>query len=220
VEFNPAQIRALLFDLDGTLIDSSADIAASANHLRLELGLEALDPQLIATYIGDGLEALVRRVLGKEEVAAEAQLFKAYYHEHCVDSTRFYPAVEETIRALHSRAYAMAVVTNKPERISVRILEQLGVGSLFGCVIGGNSTAKKKPDPEPLQLACQKLGVDLRTSCMIGDSRVDVEAGHNAGVPALALLGGIGDEALLKASAPERILSSFSELTQIFKGPR
>ena len=218
MNFDPAGIRALLFDLDGTLIDSTDDIAASVNHLRLALGLPALDTPLIASYVGDGVEALVRRVLKKEDVAAEVEAFKIHYHEHCVDRTRCYPGVEATLQTLHGLGYKMAVVTNKPERISRHILTQLALGDCFGSVMGGNSCAHKKPHPEPLLKACAELGARPDQACMIGDSRVDMEAGHNAGLVALGLLDGIGDQELLLKSAPDGILRSFSELADLFKG--
>jgi phosphoglycolate phosphatase len=123
-----------------------------------------------------------------------------------------YPGVAATLEALQARGYQMAVVTNKPERISRHILDSLGVGKRFGSVVGGNSAPHKKPHPAPLQKACAELGCEPRRAVMVGDSRVDVEAGHNTGMPSIAILGGIGDEALLRASNPDLILSSFDAL--------
>jgi phosphoglycolate phosphatase len=218
MNFDVTKITTLLFDLDGTLIDSTADIASSVNALRVSLGLPTLAQDTVASYVGDGVDALVRRVLDKQEVADEVEAFKLHYHEHCVDQTRCYAGVEETLRVLHVLGYKMAVVTNKPERISKHILERLGLGKIFGSVIGGNSAEHKKPHPAPLFKACAELGSSPALACMIGDSRVDMEAGHNAGMPSLGLLGGIGDEALLRRSGPALILESFSELTRHFKG--
>ena len=220
--FDPAGVRALLFDLDGTLIDSKEDIALSSNFLRALRGLAPLPHDVIGSFIGDGVEALVRKLMGPDfeaELPDLAAEFRAHYHDHCVEHTAFYPGVKSTLEALAARGYKMAVVTNKPEGISVRILELLGVGLCFGSVIGGNSCAHKKPHPEPLQEACRRLGVELKHACMIGDSRVDVEAGHNAGVPALGVLGGgIADVGLMRAAQPQMVLDSFGDLAALFKG--
>lgn len=206
--------RGLLFDLDGTLIDSTADLASSGNWLRTEQGLDPLSREQVASYVGDGVESLVRRLLQKPEgdVGALVEVFKRYYNEHCLDTTRLYTGVSSTLLQLQARGYRMAVVTNKPERISRHILDGLNVGPCFGSVIGGNTCANKKPHPEPLLTAASQLGLSAADCVMIGDSRVDIEAGHNAAMPSIGLLGGIGAEDLLRASAPEILLPRFTAL--------
>ena len=214
-------VKALLFDLDGTLIDSSADIAASANELRRLVNLAPLPLETVSSYIGDGIESLVRRVLGDSFEPQTPELvdhFRNYYHEHCVDATRLYEGVSATLSLLQQRGYRMAVVTNKPERISQRILELLKVSGYFSALIGGNTCERKKPDQQPLAEACRRMGVELRSSCMIGDSRVDVEAGKNAGMMTLALKGGIGDEQAMLQAGPYLVLQAFGELPLHFKG--
>jgi len=215
--FDPTLVQALLFDLDGTLIESTADLVASGNWLRERQGLPLLDSARIAGYVGDGVEALVRRLLERPEgdVHESVDAFMRHYHDHCLDATRLYPSVGATLEVLQARGYAMAVVTNKPERISRRILEGLGVHRRFDSVVGGNSCAHKKPHPEPLFRACGELACEPRRAVMVGDSRVDVEAGHNAGMPAVGLLGGIGAEGLLRAAVPEVLIDSFERLTEI-----
>lgn len=212
--FEPTAVQALLFDLDGTLIDSTADLASSGNWLRVKHGLPAHSVEKVASFVGDGIEALCRRLLERPEGPIEAAVdeFKHHYHEHCLDETKLYPGVAATLEALQARGYMMAVVTNKPERISKHILDGLGVGKRFGSVIGGNSAPHKKPHPAPLLKACAELGCEPRRAVMVGDSRVDVEAGHNAGMPSVAVLGGIGDEGLLRASGPDLILPTFDAL--------
>ncbi len=214
-------VKALLFDLDGTLIQSSEDIADCANWLRQSKGLEALPLPRVTGYIGDGVEALVARIMGPDFGAHLPKLveaFKARYHEHCCDKTRLYEGVAETLSLLASRGYAMAVVTNKPEGISLRILDLLGVGQHFGSVIGGNSAPTKKPDPAPLRLACQRLSLPLAQAVMIGDSRVDIEAGHNAGIASVAVLGGIGDLEMLRNAKPDYEVANFMGLATLLKG--
>jgi len=215
--FDAGAVQALLFDLDGTLIDSTADLVASGNWLRLREGLVHLDSARIAGYVGDGVEALVRRLLERPDgdIHGRVEAFMLHYHEHCLDQTHLYPAVAASLEVLQSRGYAMGIVTNKPERISRRILEGLGVAARFGSMVGGNTCARKKPDPEPLFKACGDLACEPKRAVMVGDSRVDVEAAHNAGMPAVGILGGIGDQQLLMASAPEVLISSFERLTEI-----
>ncbi len=219
--FDASKVRALLFDLDGTLIDSRDDIAASANALRSLHGLEALPVPVIGSYIGDGIESLVRRVMGAEfeaHIPALTEEFRRHYHEHCVEKTYLYDGVRETLAELKRRGYRMAVVTNKPERISRRILELLGVEQGFGAVIGGNTCPTKKPDPGPLKEACKRLDLSTHEAAMVGDSRVDVEAGHNARMPSVAVQGGIGDQQALLAAGPALVLRRFSGLLDHFPG--
>jgi phosphoglycolate phosphatase len=218
MDFNAAAVRGLLFDLDGTLIDSTADLVASGNWLRRQEGLGPLGAAQIGSYVGDGAETMVRRLLQRPEgdVDDQVEAYKRHYGEHCLEQTRLYPGVGSALEQLRARGYRMAVVTNKPERISRRILDGLNVGPCFGVVIGGNSCENKKPHPEPLLRACADIGVAPAHCVMIGDSRVDVEAGHNAGMASLGLLGGIGAEDLLRASGPEKLLDRFTELLDLF----
>jgi phosphoglycolate phosphatase len=216
--FDLSAVRGLLFDLDGTLIDSTADLTDSGNWLRAQQGLEPLSMEQIGSYVGDGAESMVRRLLQRPEgdVDDQVEAYKRHYNEHCLEKTHFYPGVASTLRQLRARGYKMAVVTNKPERISKKILDGLGVGDCFSAVIGGNTCLNKKPHPEPLLRACADLGLPPKDCAMLGDSRVDVEAGHNAGMPSLGLLGGIGAEDLLRAAQPERLLPLFTELLDLF----
>lgn len=211
------RIQALLFDLDGTLIDSTADLVASGNWLRVREGLAALEPGRVTSYVGDGVEALVRRLLERPEggVQEDIEAFMHHYREHCLDATHLHTGVAATLEALQARGYVMAVVTNKPERVSRRILNGLGVEQRFGSVVGGDTCANKKPHPEPLLKACADLGIEPVRTLMVGDSRVDVEAGHNAGMASVAILGGIGDESLLRASGPEALIESFEHLMEL-----
>jgi phosphoglycolate phosphatase len=214
MDFDPKAVQGLLFDLDGTLIDSTADLASAGNWLRRGQGLGEISAAEIGSYVGDGVETMVRRLLARPEgdLGSVVEDYKRYYHDHCLEQTRLYPGVGSALAQLQARGYRMAVVTNKPERISRHILEGLGVGPCFGSVIGGNTCVNKKPHPQPLLLACTQLGVEPGACAMIGDSRVDVEAGHNAGMPSVGILGGIGAEDLLRGAAPELLLRRFTDL--------
>jgi phosphoglycolate phosphatase len=211
-------VRGLLFDLDGTLVDSTADLADAGNWLRAQQGLGPLSVAQVGSYVGDGAESMVRRLLERPEgdVDDQVEAYKRHYNEHCLDKTRLYPGVSSTLQQLRARGYGMAVVTNKPERISKKMLEGLGVGACFGAVIGGNTCLNKKPHPEPLLRACADIGIAPKACAMVGDSRVDIEAGHNAGMPSLALLGGIDAEDLLRAAGPGHVLTLFTELLDHF----
>lgn len=215
--FSPSSIQALLFDLDGTLIDSTADLVGSGNGLRARVGFPPLDAAVIASYVGDGVEALVRRllVLPEGDVRGHVEAFMLHYREHCLDGTRLYDGVEPALRALAARGYRLAVVTNKPERVSRRILGGLGVDDLFGSIVGGDSCSHKKPHADPLWKACADLSILPAQALMIGDSRVDVEAGRNAGMASVGLLGGIGDQELLRTAGADVLISGFDCLLEI-----
>jgi phosphoglycolate phosphatase len=173
----------------------------------------------VAAFVGDGMEALVSRLLASRDGALVQRCvedFKRHYGAHCLDQTRLYEGAAPTLAALKARGYRMAVVTNKPEGVSRRILEGLGVAPFFGSVVGGNTLPVKKPDPGPLRKACGDLGFNGTPCVMVGDSRVDVEAGRALGVPCLAFRDRIGDQALLLKAAPDLLLNSFAELLQHF----
>lgn len=178
------RIRAVVFDLDGTLIDSKQDLVLSVNATLRAIGRAELPAALVASYVGSGAPVLIGRALGgspdSEELARALRYFLSHYEEHQLDNTRAYPGVQEALVALHGTP--MAVLTNKPYHLSVRILEGLGLAQFFRVIYGGNSFPTKKPDP---QGATTVLG-DLRTAAaeaaMVGDSEVDVQTARNAGM--------------------------------------
>ena len=153
------KIKAVVFDLDGTLIDSKMDLVNSVNATLVELKREALPTDVVASYVGSGAPTLIRRSLGgnpsEEELKRALAFFLVHYEEHKLDETRLYPGVKETLAELKS--LPMSVLTNKPARISVRILEGLGVAQYFRCIYGGNSFTTKKPDPEGANLAFLRM---------------------------------------------------------------
>jgi phosphoglycolate phosphatase len=213
--FDANGIKGILFDLDGTLIESSEDIAGAANYLRRIRGLEALSLKTVASYVGDGIEALVSRLIetnDPDQVAACVGQFKAYYHDHCVDQTRLYEDVLPTLQELKRRGYHLAVVTNKPAGISRRILQGLGVGQYFQTVVGGDSTHQKKPHHAPMHLACRELDVQPAHCAMVGDSHVDVAAGKGVAMRTVGIRDGIGDQAKLEAAGADLMLNGFKEL--------
>jgi phosphoglycolate phosphatase len=187
-------VRAIIFDLDGTLIDSKLDLIHSVNAMLDEMKRPQLAAETISGYIGHGAPQLVARALGgtgtEEELKHALQFFLGYYEEHKMDNTRAYPGVAETLAQLNHML--MAVLTNKPERISVRILNSLGLANYFRLIYGGNSFESKKPDPFGAKKILQELGVAARETLIVGDSEVDVQTARNAGTQAAAVNYGFG----------------------------
>jgi phosphoglycolate phosphatase len=187
-------VRALIFDLDGTLIDSKLDLILSVNAMLHELGRQQLSEDTISGYIGRGAPQLVAQALGagasEEECRRGLEFFLRYYEEHKMDNTRLYPGVAEALYRLSP--FPMAVLTNKPVRVSVRILEELGLGKKFRAVYGGNSFDTKKPDPQGVNTILREFGIDAVHTALIGDSEIDVQTARNAGAIAVAVNYGFG----------------------------
>lgn len=187
-------VRALIFDLDGTLIDSQRDLIRSVNVMLHEMGRAELKEETISGYIGQGAPILVGRALGEgaseEEHKRALQFFLHYYEEHKLDTTQAYPGVAETLEELSD--LPMAILTNKPARISVRILDGLGLRRYFRAIYGGNSFETKKPDPLGANTILREFGVSPCEALLIGDSEVDVQTARNAGALAAAVNYGFG----------------------------
>jgi phosphoglycolate phosphatase len=187
-------VRAFLFDLDGTLIDSKLDLVNSVNFMLREMQREVLPLATVAGYIGHGAPRLVADALGPEAPEADRkrglEIFLAHYSEHNLDVTRAYPGVVEGLEALQERP--MSVLTNKPRKMSVEILAALGLLEYFHAVYGGDSFEKKKPDPAGAQSILKDLGAQAQEAAMIGDSDVDIQTARNAGMLAIAVNYGFG----------------------------
>jgi phosphoglycolate phosphatase len=187
-------VRAFLFDLDGTLIDSKLDLVNSVNFMLREMQRDVLPLATVASYIGHGAPRLVADALGPDSAEADRkrglELFLAHYEEHNLDATHAYPGVVEGLEALQDRP--MAVLTNKPVKMSVEILDALGLHKYFRAVYGGDSFEKKKPDPAGAQAILKTLAVRPQEAAMVGDSDVDVKTARNAGMLAVAVNYGFG----------------------------
>lgn len=211
-------IRALIFDLDGTLIDSKNDLIQSVNAMLRELGRGELAAETISCYIGDGAPKLVARALGaggtEKERQGALEFFLKHYEMHKLDTTRAYAGVPETLEDL--RSWPMAVLTNKPVRISVRILEGLGLARYFKAIYGGNSFDTKKPDPWGARTIIREMRAVADETMMVGDSDVDVQTARNAGTMAAVVNYGFG--AHDKRTCPADIyLEQFRELTTLLR---
>ncbi|HKL26802.1 MAG TPA: HAD-IA family hydrolase [Desulfuromonadales bacterium] len=182
----------LLFDLDGTLIDSTRDLTTSINLLRRESGLSPLEQTTVAGYIGDGSALLVRRSLPPGRYSeAHLERFLDIYSKHLTDTTAPYPGIFSLLDACLGKA--MAVVTNKPLKPTLILLDRLNLRCYFPVIIGGDSTSAKKPAPDPVAEALVKLGRDARSAIMIGDHANDLLAGRAAGVSTCFCGWGTGD---------------------------
>jgi phosphoglycolate phosphatase len=203
----------LIFDLDGTLVNSKKDLTASVNHIRHQFDLPILTEEEIARFIGDGALMLIRRALGPKatevNVQAGLQMFLSYYRAHMLDCTTLYPGVRETLDRLTD--CKLAVLTNKPVHFSCAMLAGLGIYRHFASVYGGNSFDYKKPDPIGVfQILADTKGSRERT-WMIGDSSVDVLTGHNASIKTCGVTYGYATETF-KDVPPDFLIDHFSEL--------
>jgi phosphoglycolate phosphatase len=216
-----ASLRLLVFDLDGTLVDSGADLCSSVNAMLRHFNRQTLPDAVIASYIGDGVGLLVRRALGdpSDEAFFEAALayFLDYYREHKLDSTYVYPGVFEALDQLRIEAQLridtagaprrMAVLTNKPIVPSQAICDALGLSPYFFRIYGGNSFATKKPDPEGLETLICEAGAAPEETLMIGDTNVDILTARNAGAWSIGCSYGLAPHTLEDAE-PDCIVDS------------
>jgi phosphoglycolate phosphatase len=189
--FDPRKIQLLIFDLDGTLIDSRLDLVHSVNATLRYMQRPELPDEVIASYVGDGAPALIGRALGNEAndeklVRSGLEFFLSYYREHKLDYTRLYDGILEALTAVEKSGYGqtrkMAVLTNKPVVPSRAIVEALGLSKFFSLVYGGNSFATKKPDPEGALTILRELGGKPAETLIVGDSGVDILTGRNSGM--------------------------------------
>jgi len=209
--------KTLIFDLDGTLIDSRQDLAHAVNQALISIGKEKKDLETITKYIGNGLAELIRGSVGEmnsTEIIKATVVFEKYYQDHCVDYTQPYAGVVETLKELKG-SFQMGVVTNKPESFSRLILKKLGLDSLFSVVIGGETLPQRKPDPAPVLKAVQDLGGAPETSLMIGDGPQDIQAGVSAGLKTCVVKYGFGFSNKVLSLDPDFQIENFNQLKEI-----
>jgi phosphoglycolate phosphatase len=222
-EFDPRAIRLLVFDLDGTLIDSRLDLIHSVNAMLREMGRPELPGELIATYVGDGAPMLVRRALGDPSdegfFRRALEYFLAYYRLHKLDHTVVYRGIPEAlarIAAPHDgRQRLMAVLSNKPVNPSRDIVQALGLGEYFVRIYGGNSFPTKKPDPQGVRTILEETGVGAAEAVMIGDSAIDVLTGRNAGLWTCGVTYGFAPHTLEDVK-PDVVVESAAGLGELF----
>jgi len=202
------------FDLDGTLIDSRADLASSVNHVLRTIGLAERAPETLYGYVGEGARVLVERALGparRDRFDKGVALFMDYYGTHLLDATVPYPGMVELLDVLAARGVALSVLTNKPVGLSRRILDGLALTSRFIGIIGGDSLPVRKPDPAGLDALRGLTGTARERTLLVGDSSIDVATARAGGVAFCGVAWGLSPDALF-AAAPERVVHDAAEL--------
>lgn len=207
--------QLLIFDLDGTLVDSRADLTASINHMRSCFGLPTLSLEVVSGYIGSGVRDLVERSLHGADVDFEAALLinKKYYYSHLTIHTRTYPGVSEGIPTLENAGHQLALVTNKPGEASRTIMKYFDLDGCFTSIIGGGDVENLKPEPDGVFKSLDISGLDVSRAWMIGDHHTDLAAAKNAGIKSAFVRYGFGNRHDQKADA---CFASFSELVRYF----
>jgi phosphoglycolate phosphatase len=211
-------IRAVFFDLDGTLVDSLEDLAAAVNHVRDSFFCAPLTLATIRLMIGKGARNLLQQALpdaSECDVDDALTLFLNYNRAHSADHTRLYSGMQETLDELAARGIKRAVITNKNEDISILLLKALGIFKLFDSVSGGDTYLERKPSPLPLLEAANTLGVALHECIMVGDSINDIEAAQRANIRSIGCTWGYGDAAEIRgatvvASSPQDVLAAIT----------
>lgn len=218
------QIGLLIFDLDGTLIDSRQDLVNSVNAMLRNFGRAELPGDVVASHVGDGAPTLVRRVLGDPEdeslVTRGLEFFITYYREHKLDHTHVYDGILEMLRGLHAPGNGghprhFAVLSNKPVNPTRQIVKALGLDEFFAQVYGGNSFETKKPDPLGVQTLLVETGCSAKETAIIGDSDIDVMTARNAGIWSCGVSYGFAPHSLQEAP-PDVLVDSPQELLQVF----
>ncbi len=222
--FDPHSIQLVIFDLDGTLIDSRLDLAHAVNAALRHIDRAELPDEVIASYVGDGAPVLIQRALGGERIDEALarkglEFFLSYYREHKLDHTTVYEGIAEALTRIQNSSNGaprkMAVLSNKPVHPSRAIIEALGLGRFFTQVYGGNSFATKKPDPEGARRLLEESGVLPEQAAIVGDSHTDIETGHNAGLWTVGVSYGFAPHTLAEAG-PDIVVDHPSELGEVF----
>jgi phosphoglycolate phosphatase len=207
------------FDLDGTLIDSRADLAASVNHVLRTMGIRELAPQTLYGYVGEGARVLVERALGPDRRARVDEgvaLFMDYYGAHLLDATVPYPGLVDVLDAAAARGVALSVLTNKPFGLTLSILDGLGLTARLIGVIGGDSLPVRKPDPAGLDALRALSRTSRERTLLVGDSSIDLATARAGGVAFCGVAWGLSPEALV-AAGPERIVHDAAELLAVIE---
>ena len=206
-------MRLVIYDLDGTLVDTKEDLVLASNYMLAQLGRPSLSAQEIWRSVGRGLAQLVKGCLGTEdsrEIEEGMRIFRAYYGAHMMDHTRLYPGVRAVLD--HFKERQQAVITNKPDPYSRQILDGLGVAGYFLEIIAGNSEFPKKPDPSAVLAVMRKSRAQPQETLLVGDSAVDMETGRRAGAFTVGVDQGFAEDGELLGAGPDVLVRDFDEL--------
>lgn len=218
------RVELVLFDLDGTLVDSVGDLAWCGNEMLRRLDMPAHDPQAARNWVGNGLDRFIKRVLtGAMDAEPEPALhergkaiFSALYAHHASDHSELYPGVLETLQRLAGLELKLACVTNKPEPYTSQLIAAMGLAEFFELVVAGDTTARKKPDPMPLHYAADYFGFGSQSCLMVGDSSNDVRAARAAGFGIVCVPYGYNHGNDIRESSPDLVVENLLELADLF----
>lgn len=211
-----SKFKLLIYDLDGTLVDTAEDISRAINFMLAEFGKPERSLKEISRFVGQGVFHLVQNVTGEKDpkqIEKGIKIYRTYYGQHMLDKSKLYPGAQEFLEFFRGRK--QAVVTNKPNPYSREILEALGVADYFVEIIAGDSKYPKKPDPAALLAMINREGVTPAEAVFIGDSPVDVQTGKSASVATAALTHGFSELNEVKSASPDSIAGNFQELLKI-----
>lgn len=216
-------LQAVLIDLDGTLLDSVPDLAHAANAMRIELGMHVLHEDVVATFVGKGVDNLIRRALVGSLYAIDPEpaffntaraSFHRHYHLVNGDKSTIFAGVIDGLKAMREQGLKLAVVTNKPTEFTLPLLEKTGLASFFELVVCGDTCSRRKPDPDQMFYACEQLGVTPDQAITIGDSMNDVQASRAAGIRVLAVPYGYNEGQDVQGLEVDGIVNSIADAAQ------
>ena len=217
--------EVILFDLDGTLINSAPDLALAVNHMLVTLDRDMFPEDIIDGWVGNGALMLVQRALSGKRTVDDSlddamvqnalDIFLKYYAKNLCNETIPYPHVKTTLNTLKKKGYRLSIVTNKPFAFVEPILEGLGMNGLFELILGGDSLPLKKPDPAPLLHVGEKLGVSVKKCVMVGDSKNDILAANACGMQSVGVTYGYNYGEGIGVHNPTVIINDFSELLEL-----
>lgn len=210
-------IDLVMFDLDGTLAATGRDLATSVNHVRSRFQLRPLEDQHVYRHVGRGVEHLIRNALPnnyQDRFQEIMDVFLDHYESHLLDTTALYPGVREILEYFGDKR--RVVVSNKLHRLTVAVVRGLGIQDCFDAILGGDSSPRKKPDPDALNQVLAKFRVAPRKALMIGDGEADIEAGKKAGVMTCGVTYGLGSKQELIAAKPDVVVDHLEQLTDYY----
>ena len=208
----------IVYDLDGTLVDTGEDIAQAVNHMLTRLSAAPLSLDEVRQSVGRGLHDLIRRCLKTDDearVAQGARLFEAYYGDHLTDHSVLYPGVRQVLE--HFKTRTQAVLTNKPHPYAQDLLRAVGIAGYFLAVLAGGEASPKKPDPTALRLLMARVRVQPQDTLLVGDSAIDVATGRAAGVFTVIVSQGFEDPRQLRAASPDVLVKNVEALLALAK---
>ncbi|MCL1090400.1 phosphoglycolate phosphatase [Shewanella profunda] len=219
------QIKAIAFDLDGTLIDSVPDLAVATQEALAELGLTTCSEAQVRTWVGNGAEMLMRRAMTnalgfdveQHVLDAAMPIFMHHYQENLEKHSALYADVHQVLQTLFDQGFKLAVVTNKPYRFTLPLLNAFGINDFFSLVLGGDTLPKMKPDPLPLQHLLQEWQLDKGELLMVGDSKNDILAAKAAGIASIGLTYGYNYGEDIGLSGPDAVCEQFSDILSWLK---